>query len=83
MYKLQFVNSTTKEILREVTRTDENEIRFEIIQNVMESPLGQLFIVDKNKVLLEAQYVTHFHKKEEGMMVYKVMLKTKGVEKKS
>lgn len=78
MYKLQFCNAYTQEVLREATYDS-----VDLIQSLIDSAQKNVgsgldgFIIDNLLRTLKAEYVTHSMIHEENETVYKLFFKVK------
>lgn len=82
MFRVEFADSDTHEILREVMYEKEDAIK-EIIsmlssKNTAENPT---YLIDKELRSLDAEYVTYSTFNENGITVYKLFFKVQPSEK--
>ncbi|TDK55327.1 hypothetical protein E2K98_28580 [Bacillus salipaludis] len=73
MFKMQFINADTQEILREVDYENTNIIN-SIIEQFEEESVTDAFLMDSRMRLLKADYVTY---SVVGSNVYKFFFKVK------
>lgn len=78
MYKLQFVNTYTQEILREIDYERQDKI-FEVIndmEKIKEQGL-ECFLLDSQQRTLACEFVYYSKHEEDGITYYKMFYKTR------
>lgn len=78
MFKLQFINTYTQEILREIDYDRQDKI-FEVI-NDMEKTREQgldCFLLDSQKRTLQCEFVYYSKVEEDEIIIYKLFFKTR------
>ncbi|MEH7380290.1 hypothetical protein V7138_07400 [Bacillus sp. JJ1533] len=79
MYKLQFVNAFTQEIIREVEYHDRTYINKFL--GILESADEDLIIFDNKMNYYTARYLSHAIVHDGYTMIYRVLFKTKQTSK--
>ncbi|MEH7441119.1 hypothetical protein V7201_02180 [Bacillus sp. JJ1122] len=82
MFRVEFVNVFTQEILREVPYQDEKAI-LEIIDMLSSKPenSNDTYLIDSQFRSLDAEYVSHSKLEDDGVTVYKLFFKVQLSEK--
>ncbi|MEH7345552.1 hypothetical protein V7122_16985 [Bacillus sp. JJ1532] len=81
MYKLQFANAFTQEILRE-EKYDGQSFILEIVDSMEQNKRDklELFIMDNQKRILKAEFISHIIVREDDAKVYRMFFKVKALD---
>jgi hypothetical protein len=79
VYKLQFINALTQDILREEILKDEKIVREMIkpLERNRDTEGKDIFLVDGRKRMLEGKFVSYTVSDEDGYMVYRLLFSIK------
>jgi hypothetical protein len=79
VYKLQFINALTQDILREEIFKDQNDVLQMIkpMERNRDVDGQDLFLVDSRKRMLSGKFVSYTVGDEDGYMVYRLLFTVK------